>query len=246
MVGPGSNSHTPIVIANLSQELGPHIAVFKTHIDLVEDFGADTIEGLKSLAKKHNFMIFEDRKLVDIGHTVQQQYHGGALRISEWADIVNLSVLPGDGILKALTQTVTDDKFPYPGERGFLILAEMTSQGSLATGAYTEKCIEMARAYPESTIGFVATRSLGTEQDAAATAGEDFLVFTTGVNVSSKGDSLGQQYQTPADAIGRGADFIIAGRGIYASPNPVEAAKVYQKEGWKAYLQRVGKLEIDV
>lgn len=75
--------------------LGPYIAVFKTHVDVVADFGDETIQGLKQLSKKHYFLIFEDRKLVDIGNTVQKQYHGGVLRLSEWADIVNLSVLGG-------------------------------------------------------------------------------------------------------------------------------------------------------
>ena len=74
----------------------------------------------------------------------------------------------------------------------------------------------------------------------SAADNEDFVVFTTGVNLSSKGDKLGQQYQTPQSAIGRGADFIIAGRGIYAAPDPVEAVKAYQQQGWEAYLARVG------
>lgn len=219
-------------------ELGPYIAVFKTHIDLVGDFGDDTVQGLRSLAKKHNFMIFEDRKLVDIGNTVQKQYHEGALRISEWAHIVNLSILGGDGIVHALTQTITDPDFPYRDERGFLLLAEMTSKGSLATGTYTEECMRVARENSESLIGFVATRALVAGNDEAH-PGEDFIVFTTGINIASKGDKLGQQYQTPADAVRRGADFIIAGRGIYASSDPVEAAKRYQQEGWQAYSERV-------
>lgn len=113
-----------------SLELGPYIAVLKTHIDIVSDFSDETVIGLKQLAKKHNFLIFEDRKLVDIGNTVQKQYHGGALRLSEWADIVNLSILGGDGIFEALDQTVTAADFPYKGERAFLLLAEMTTKGS--------------------------------------------------------------------------------------------------------------------
>jgi len=91
-------------------------------------------------------------------------------------------------------------------------------------------------------VGFVATKSLqslaeelGQEED------EDFVVFTTGVNRSSAGDSLGQQYQTPSQAVGHGADFIIAGRGIYAASDPVEAVKLYQREGWESYLQRIGR-----
>lgn len=202
----------------------------------MSDFGDATIQGLTDLAKKHNFMIFEDRKLVDIGNTVQKQYHGGCLRLSEWADIVNLSVLGGDGIVEALDQTVTSPDFPFPDQRAFLLLAEMTSKGSLATGSYTQKCIDLARQFPRSMIGFVATKSLVEEH--VTGSGEDFLIFTTGVNLASKGDKLGQQYQTPASAVERGADFIIAGRGIYASEDPVEAAKRYQTEGWTAYVNR--------
>ncbi|KAF5018783.1 hypothetical protein F66182_9233 [Fusarium sp. NRRL 66182] len=227
-----------------ADELGPYIAVFKTHVDLIRDFGNDTVQGLKRLANKHDFLIFEDRKLVDIGNTVQKQYHGGALRISEWADIVNLSILGGDGIVHALTQTIKDPRFPYRDERAFLVLAEMTSKGSLATGTYTDNCVQVARENPESLIGFVATRALvaaddDDDDDDGTHPGQDFVIFTTGINMASKGDKLGQQYQTPAGAVERGADFIIAGRGIYASSDPVEAAKKYQQEGWEAYLQRV-------
>lgn len=226
---------------NPSPGLGPYIAVIKTHIDILSDFSQETIDGLNALAQKHNFLIFEDRKFIDIGNTVQKQYHNGTLRISEWAHIINCSVLPGEGIVEALAQTAQATDFPYGSERGLLILAEMTSKGSLATGSYTSASVDIARKYPSFVLGFVSTRSLGEVESTEAPAqGEDFVVFTTGVNLSSKGDKLGQQYQTPQSAIGRGADFIISGRGIYAAADPVEAAKQYQQQGWEAYLARVG------
>lgn len=222
-------------------DLGPYIAVFKTHIDILSDFDEATVTGLKSLAEKHDFLIFEDRKFIDIGSTVQKQYHGGALRISEWAHIVNASILPGDGIVEALAQTVTMLDAVEHGrrERGLLLLAEMTSKGSLATGAYTSVSIESARRHKSFVIGFVANHALTlVETPTRATDSEDFVVFTTGVNRATKEDPLGQQYQTPKAAIGRGADFIISGRGIYATADPIETAKLYQKEGWEAYEAR--------
>lgn len=225
-----------------SKELGPYIVVFKTHIDLVADFGDATVAGLKTLSAKHNFLIFEDRKFVDIGHTAQQQYHEGALRISEWAHIVNACVLAGEGTVKALAQTADAKNFPYNGDRALLILAEMTTEGSLATGAYTKSSIEIAKRNKDSVIGFVATRSLDLiETDTLPTENEDFVIFTTGINRVSKGDTLGQQYQTPKSAIKKGADFIISGRGIYASEDPVASVKLYQEEGWRAYLARIGR-----
>jgi orotidine-5'-phosphate decarboxylase len=193
------------------------------------------------LAKKHNFLLFEDRKFIDIGHTVQRQYHGGVLRISEFAHVANIAILSGDDCVTALSQVIKAPDFPYGSDRAFLLLAEMTSRGSLAIGEYTRKCVEAARANADSVIGFVATTSLGSVDTAGEQGIEDFLVFTTGINQSSKGDALGQQYQTPTQAIKGGTDFIIAGRGIYGSADPVEAAKVYRQEAWQAYLERVGE-----
>ena len=218
------------------------MAVLKTHVDLLKDFSDNTVEGLKSLSTKHNFLIFEDRKLVDIGNTVQRQYHGGALRISEFAHIVNVSVLGGEGAVEALSQVVLHTDLPYHDQREFIILADMTSKGSLATGIYTQKSVELARLHNDAIIGFVAMRSLANvEAEVPAKAGEDFIIFTTGINQSSKGDKLGQQYRTPTEAIQGGTDFIIAGRGIYASEDPVETAKSYRKEGWEAYRVRIGE-----
>ena len=118
----------------------------------------------------------------------------------------------------------------------------MTSKGSLAKGEYTQASVDHARKYKNFVLGFVSTRSLGEVPTEASSQSEDedFMVFTTGVNLSSKGDKLGQQYQTPESAITRGADFIIAGRGIYAAADPVDAVQQYQKAGWEAYLGRVG------
>ncbi|OJJ50513.1 hypothetical protein ASPZODRAFT_126401 [Penicilliopsis zonata CBS 506.65] len=228
-------------LLDLCDQLGPHVAVVKTHIDILSDFSEKTIAGLQALAVKHNFLIFEDRKFIDIGNTVQKQYHGGALRISEWAHIINCSVLPGEGIVEALAQTAAARDFTYGPDRGLLILAEMTSKGSLATGPYTVSSVDYARKYKEFVVGFVSTRALSEIDSSASSPSpeEDFVVFTTGVNLSSKGDKLGQQYQTPQSAIARGADFIIAGRGIYTAPDPLDAVQRYQREGWEAYLARV-------
>jgi orotidine-5'-phosphate decarboxylase len=217
--------------------LGPHIAVLKTHIDIVSDFGPATIKGLTELAQRHDFLLFEDRKFIDIGNTVQKQYRGGALKIHEWAHIVNLAILPGEGIVQALDQTIREGGI---AERGILILAEMTSKGSLAVGSYTQTSVEIARKYPATVLGFVSTRELSTLSPESP-PGEDFVVFTTGVNVSSKGDALGQQYQTPTTAMEGGSDFLIAGRGIYAAKDPLAAVKEYQTAGWEAYQRRVGQ-----
>ena len=140
-------------------------------------------------------------------------------------------------MIQALGETINQAGV---ADRGILILAEMTSKGSLAVGDYTRASVDIARQYPQSVIGFVSTKELSTFANTSNDGQEDMLVFTTGVNLSSKGDALGQQYQTPTTAMAGGSDFLIAGRGIYASQDPVASARQYQEAGWNEYLKRVG------
>lgn len=132
-----------------------------------------------------------------------------------------------------------------PLGRGLLILAEMSTKGSLATGSYTEEAVKMARDNNgEFVIGFIAqNRSALQSPDASPQDGQqDFLILTPGVGLDSTGDSLGQQYRTPKQVVlESGCDVIIVGRGIYKSGDKAEMerqAQRYQQAGWEAYLER--------
>ena len=76
-------------LLSLANKIGPSIVVLKTHYDLVTgwDYNPQTGTGarLAALARKHGFLIFEDRKFGDIGNTVQLQYTAGTARIIDWA-----------------------------------------------------------------------------------------------------------------------------------------------------------------
>lgn len=212
-------------LLQLAEQIGPQICVFKTHIDIVDDFDLPFTKKLEETANKHGFLIFEDRKFADIGNTVEQQYRDGTFRIASWASITNAHVIPGPGIIEGLK------KVGMPLGRGLLLLAEMSSKGSLATGEYTLEAIKMAEAHREFVFGFICQGKLIDDPG--------FIHFTPGVNLESKGDLLGQQYNTPEHAIrNKQTDIIIVGRGIVQAKNPGLEAEKYREAGWKAYLER--------
>lgn len=178
------------------------------------------------------------------GNTVKLQYSSGVYKIASWAHITNAHPIPGAGIVSGLAAV------GLPLSRGLLLMAEMSSAGNLATGAYTAATVAMARAHPDFVMGFVAMRRVDerveTSGGVAVGEGEDFVIMTPGVGLDTKGDGLGQQYRTPDEVIRKsGCDVQIVGRGIYgggdgvADDQIVEQAKRYRDAGWTAYLERI-------
>ncbi|RFU24927.1 hypothetical protein B7463_g11411, partial [Scytalidium lignicola] len=97
---------TANTLLHLADTIGPSIVVLKTHYDLISnwDYNPTTGTGAKlaKLARKHGFLIFEDRKFGDIGNTVQQQYTEGTARIIEWSHITNVNMVPGKAVVDAM------------------------------------------------------------------------------------------------------------------------------------------------
>ena len=54
-------------LLQLAEDVGDSICLLKTHADIISDFGPRTVEGLKEIAARKHFLVFEDRKFGDIG-----------------------------------------------------------------------------------------------------------------------------------------------------------------------------------
>ncbi|HAT04069.1 MAG TPA: orotate phosphoribosyltransferase [Candidatus Magasanikbacteria bacterium] len=217
---------TKAELLDIADKLGSEICVLKTHIDIITDFDQYLAHELMRLAQTRNFMIFEDRKFADIGNTVALQYEKGIYHIADWADIVNAHTVPGPGIIDGLKQVGMSKG------RGLLLLAEMSSKGTLAQGEYTQKTLEMAQNNKDFVIGFITMKKLLDDPC--------FINMTPGVKLAAGGDTLGQQYNTPENVIEKnGSDIIIVGRGIYEASDPVAEARKYREAGWRAYESRL-------
>lgn len=217
---------TKAELLKLVREIGPEICVLKTHIDILTDFDQDLVQQLTVLSKQHDFLIFEDRKFADIGNTVTMQYAKGVYHIADWAHITNAHTLPGPGIIQGLKDA------GLAKGNGLLLLAQMSAKGSLFTPEYTATTLAMAQEHNDFVIGFICRQRL--------TDDPTLIHFIPGVQMTEGGDTRGQQYITPHQAIAElGNDVIIVGRGIYQAADPLAAAKIYREAGWKAYCQTI-------
>lgn len=213
--------HTSAELLHLAETIGPHIAVLKTHLEITEDWTPGLGKKLKAIAQKHNFLIFEDRKLADIGNTMVMQYEHSMFQISKWADLINVHPIVGLPSIKALAERTSANNC------GLLLLAELSVAGNLTDELYKQKSTAMAAELSDSVIGFIAR--------SAFPGSENFLVLTPGVKLEAGTDNKGQQYLTPEIAINGGSDLIIVGRGIIQAADPVSTAIEYKKAGWGAY-----------
>jgi uridine monophosphate synthetase len=186
-------------------KVGSGICAVKLHVDIITDFSHDFVLELKSIAQKHNFLIIEDRKFADIGNTQLLQLSKGIYSIASWADMVTIHLIAGEASLKAIQDWDTDKK------PGLIPIIEMSSQGALTDKHYMDNCKKFMYKYSDVLGGVCQTFEIDTP----------FLKFTPGVNLASKGDDKGQQYNTPEFVIETlRSDFLIIGRGLYASTQP--------------------------
>lgn len=206
-------------LLKLVEKTADHIAILKTHIDIVCDFTPQLTRELRQIADEAGFLIFEDRKFADIGNTVCHQVRDGVYHIAQWADIINAHLLPGVGIIDGLKEGCKGRDI------GLLLLAQMSSKGNLFSDEYTQKTVVEAQNNKDFVMGFIAQEKLSQDND--------LVTMTPGVNFESTGDDLGQNYNTPEYVIShKKSDIIIVGRGIYGADSPALMACSYKEKAW--------------
>lgn len=220
-------------ILELANVVGPHIAVLKTHVDIIEDFNENFILQLKDLAKKHKFLLMEDRKFGDIGNTVLLQYRYGLYKIAEWADLITIHPVSGASVIDALKKGLENITEP----RGIFLVAEMSSKGALTTGDYLKSAVSIAEEASDLVVGLVCQSNLSTQSG--------LLQLTPGVKLSKSDDGLDQQYNSPESVVNAGADLAVVGRGITEAPDDcLKATLEYKKQLWNAYEKRINSSDM--
>ena len=223
-------------LIDLVEEVGPYIAALKTHVDMVDDFSSESWQGLVDSAKKHDLLLFEDRKFADIGKVSQNQM-AGVHDIRSWADIVTAHRISGPDIVEGIAAGWAD----VARIGGVLLLAQMSSSGNLLNADYTDEVIVAGRGSP-SVIGFIGNGSSAEEVAALrAKVGDSQMIWTPGVNLAVGDGEMGQRYGHPKGAVLAGSDAIIVGSGIHGADSRREAAAEYARESFEALCEREGQ-----
>ncbi len=220
-------------LINLIESVGPYISALKTHVDIVDEFERKEWGRVVETAKKHDLLLFEDRKFADIGKISQKQM-GGIYDIRSWADLVTAHRISGKDIVDGIAAGWGD----VQRIGGIFLLAQMSSRGNLLTEQYTLETIKTGIGSPH-VVGYIGNGSSPEEISLLRqNVGESQLIWTPGVNLETSEGLLGQRYGHPYDAIKSGSDGIIVGSGIHGSNDPVSSAKMYAKESWRALVER--------
>ncbi|UCG68270.1 MAG: orotidine-5'-phosphate decarboxylase [Thermoplasmata archaeon] len=227
-------------LIELADNIGKKLALLKTHIDTIKDYTNDLPIELERIAKRRNFMIFEDRKFADIGKIVQNQYKNGIFKIADWANFVTAHIVSGPGIIDSIYSIAIEKSQGDKKPRGIIILAQMSSKGTLVTGNYTKKATNLGNEREYEVSGLIGAGNIPHDlKNLALTTRSGLIMITPGVHIHKKKGVIDQQYGSPNDAIKAGSDAIIVGSGIYRAPDPEEEAEKYREIAWNAYEDRL-------
>ena len=188
-------------LISLINQVGDKICILKLHTDIMIDFHSNFNENcnlLKEMKKKYDFLIWEDRKLADIGSIMQKQVN----IIRNWADIVTIHPLAGKDSVNCI-QGIE-----------IIFIVEMSTNDNIMNHNYRLSVMDMAENCP-NVIGVVSQHKVS----------ENLLHFVPGISISSNGDNMGQSYSLPSSK--KFADVFVVGRGIYKSENPKKAIDEY-------------------
>lgn len=210
-------------LLKMADRLGGEICILKTHVDILEDYTPALGSALCELARRHRFLIFEDRKFADIGQTVSLQYEKGIYNIAAWADLINAHIVPGPGIIEGLK------KIGLPLGRGLILIAQMSSCGTCAKGVFAKQAVQLGESHSDFVLGFIALRKLS--------AHPGMIHLTPGVKLQAGRDALGQRYRTIEEILVKNqSDIIIVGREITQASDPLEMARAVRKRAWDSRI----------
>lgn len=196
----------------------------KVGMELTYAFGFEMIREIKARGHK----IFLDLKLHDIPNTVKN----GMKNLAKLdVDIVNLHAAGGSAMMKAAMEGLEEGA--VNGKRPLCIaVTQLTSTSQdtmneelLIPGDVKDVVISYAKLAKESGLDGVVC-SVHEARAIHEACGNEFLTVTPGIRLASDSKDDQKRVATPSFAKEEGCDYIVVGRSITKSENPL---KTYQE-----------------
>lgn len=192
-------------------------------------YGNELIEKLKKKKKK----VFLDLKFFDIPNTVKKGVKSACLK---GIDMLTIHIMGGEEMVKSAVEGRNET-----GRKtkilGITILTSIKEKNMVFPSSIKDMVLNLAeKGYKWGVDGIVCS---GEELPyLRKILPEEFIMVVPGIRIEKMEDDQ-KRVITPEMAAKNGADFIVVGRPIYESENPVEAAKKIIRE------VEIGKKSLD-
>ena len=206
------------------KKLSPVVKVFKVGIGLFTLYGLDAVK----LVHDGGAKVFLDLKFHDIPNTVAHAVRSAA-KLGVF--MVNIHTLGGSEMIMRAAEAVreSDNK---PKLLGVTVITSM-DQSSIGEVGIDKKIedevVSLARLGKDSGLDGVVA-SPNEVSLIRKNLGKDFMIVTPGIRPAGAKRDDQKRIMTPADAIRAGADYIVVGRPIIETKDPLEAARKIIKE----------------
>lgn len=209
---------------NLIDRLDPNLCRLKIGKEMFTHFGPEFVKTV------HNkgFDVFLDLKFHDIPNTVAKAVKAAA-DLGVW--MVNVHASGGSKMMNAAREIL----LPYGKDAPLLIavtvLTSMSKEDLLDLGINKE---------PEEQVNFLAGLAHKAGMDGVVCSaqeatmlksnyGKDFKLVTPGIRTADASSDDQKRIMTPERAVQAGSDYLVIGRAITKSANPIQTMKdIYQ------------------
>lgn len=204
--------------------LKPKVKIFKIGMQLFTAYGPKAVEIVKNAGAE----VFLDLKFHDIPSTVSL---AACEAVKMGVFMFNVHCLGGKAMLTAASQAVKDAADKRNGKKPLLLgVTILTSMDRAELNR-----IGIAKSARKQVINLaILAKSCGLDGVVCSgeeieiikkTCGKDFITVVPGIRPAGKEAGDQKRVTTPSSAIKSGADFIVVGRPITESPDPLKAAE---------------------
>ena len=210
---------------SLVEMLHPHVGLFKVGMQLFNSVGPDIVHRIDDLGGQ----IFLDLKFHDIPNTV-----GAVSRVAAGMGCMmfNVHCAGGRAMMEAAAGAVREAASKHGISRSLVL--GVTVLTSLSQSQFNDE-LGIPGAIQDTVVKWaVMARESGLDGVVASphevraireSCGPDFLIVTPGVRPAWADTQDQKRVTTPREAVELGADYLVIGRPITASPDPVAAAQ---------------------